>query len=635
MILHMLENGAVVKTKEPLSHFERECDVLVVGAGSAGCYAADSAARLGARVILCEISENIGGMSVIGGVTTHYYGSPGGSFEEDEGKIREDTVFHTNKMHWEQRQIHLVKRLTESGVEILCRHSVIGLLIDGKNVVGARVFDGKRCFDIKAHITVDATSDGHLMRLTDVKKSYGRESDGGFVPFTVRAHYVKEGKLAAYNKDSGLVNHYDKFEFSKKVIMARANAAKLLKNDEFVNFALQTGVREGLTFEGEDTLCYEDVLLGKRSDRVLFWAYSDFDRHGSERASEDELFQNWFVISNLSTVMVGIPVPIGAVVPKGVGGLVSAGRCLSVDTYLQSAVRMNRDMFRMGECVGALAALAAKNNVGFLDVDYGEYLSVVSERGCFGKKDRMGFYFDNSYKWYSDKMKSLGRPVDPKYPVGKAIRERLDFDLEKNLHLLKTDAPGVAIWSAFISDERKKVSEILFECLVTAESELYRYNSAIALGILGDACALQPLREIVERRDCFFFTDNRRSNQFRSVVAICLLGRLGTRDELPLLFDVLSRDESEREMYHTLEPNYLYGTDTLRNTLYFQILTHATEAIIKISKRCGISAKELREKFSDVFSDGYILRRITSAPVGTPQYDETAGFIERIKNVNY
>ena len=75
MIIQMLKDGKLVKNEELVSRFDYECDVLVVGAGSAGCYAADSAARLGARVILCEISENIGGMSVIGGVTTHYYGS--------------------------------------------------------------------------------------------------------------------------------------------------------------------------------------------------------------------------------------------------------------------------------------------------------------------------------------------------------------------------------------------------------------------------------------------------------------------------------------------------------------------------------------------------------------------------------
>ena len=634
MIFQTLENGNVVKNVAS-PEFERECDVLVVGAGSAGSYAADSAARLGVKVILCEISDNIGGMSVIGGVTTHYYGAPGGSFEDDERKIREDEVFFTNKMHWEQRQIRLAERLTESGVKILCRHSVIGLYFEENRVVGARVFDGERCYGIRSHIIIDATSDGHLIRMTNVKKRYGRESDGGFVPFTVRAHYVKDGKLTAHNKDSGFVNHYDAFEYSRKVISGRASSAKLLKLGDFVNLALQTGVREGLTFEGEDTLCYSDVLLGKHSDKILFYAYSDFDRHGSERASEEELFQNWFVISNLSTVMLGIPVPMGAVVPKGVEGLVSAGRCLSVDTYLQSAVRMNRDMFRMGECVGALAALAAKNNVEFLDVDYAEYLRVVSERGCFEKNDRVGFYFDNSYKWYTDKMKSLGRPIDPKYPVGKAIRERLDFDFEKNLPLLETDAPGVAIWSAYLAKDDGKTAEKLYSLLSSAEGELFRYNLAIALGITGDERAVPTLREIVEKRDAFFFTDNRRSNQFRTAVALCLLGRLGTEEDIPLMFEVLSRGESDREMYHTLEPNYLYGTDTARNVLYFQVVTHAAEAIVKIGKRCGIPAGELRDKFKDVFSDGYILGKITTAPIGSPQYDETLGFIERIKNVDY
>jgi hypothetical protein len=232
-------------------------------------------------------------------------------------------------------------------------------------------------------------------------------------------------------------------------------------------------------------------------------------------------------------------------------------------------------------------------------------------------------------------MKSLGRPIDPKYPVGKAIREKLDFNFEKNLSLLATDSPGAAIWSAYLAKDDEKTAEKLFSLLSSAKDELCRYNLAIALGITGDGRAVPTLREIVEKRDAFFFTDNRRSNQFRTAVALCLLGRLGTEEDIPLLFEVLSRDESDREMYHTLEPNYLYGTDTARNILYFQVVTHAAEAIVKIGKRCGIPAKELRDKFNDIFSDGYILGKITTAPKGSPQYDETLGFIERIKKTNY
>ena len=57
MILTALENGAVTHKTIAAPTFDHTCDVLVIGAGSAGAYAADSAAREGASVILCEIAE--------------------------------------------------------------------------------------------------------------------------------------------------------------------------------------------------------------------------------------------------------------------------------------------------------------------------------------------------------------------------------------------------------------------------------------------------------------------------------------------------------------------------------------------------------------------------------------------------
>ncbi|MBE6695389.1 MAG: FAD-dependent oxidoreductase, partial [Ruminococcaceae bacterium] len=86
MILSMLENGKVVKAACGEPKFDYFCNVLCVGAGSAGVYAADSAAREGADVILCEIGENIGGMHVCGNVNGYYYGARGGSYEQDDIK---------------------------------------------------------------------------------------------------------------------------------------------------------------------------------------------------------------------------------------------------------------------------------------------------------------------------------------------------------------------------------------------------------------------------------------------------------------------------------------------------------------------------------------------------------------------
>ncbi len=632
MILSTLENGKVVKSIVTEVEFDIKCDVLVVGAGSAGVYAADAAARNGADVILCEIEENIGGMHVCGNVNGYYYGMMGGKFEDDDQKNKNDTVFFYNGRNWEQRQIRVAERLIKSGVKTLCRHSATGLLIDDNRIVGIRAFNGNTTLDIGAKITIDATSDGHLIRMTNVPKKYGKDNDGVYVPFTTRTQYISGDTLYSCNTDSGIVNHYDAVGFSKHTIASHAASSQLIKEGEFVNVALQVGIREGLTFEGEETLNYGDVLQSKHPEKILFWAYSDFDRHGYERALEEELFQNWWVISNLATVLITIAVPFGSVVPKGIKGLVTAGRCLSCDSYTHSAVRMNRDMFRMGECVGTAAALAVKNGVDFMDIDYDKYCE-LTDNGCRDGVLSHGFYYDDSYEVYLQKMKSLNRTPDPKYSHFRPcdyIREYLDFKTDKTLHLLKTDAPGPALWSCYIEKDKKEISNKLYDMMTDNPDLLHRYNCAIALGITGDKRAIPVLKEIVENRDCFFFTDNRRSNQFRSVVAICLMGRLGSEDDLPLLYEILKDEEWEKPMYHTLTHNYLYHPCPDRNFVYFAMITHLCVAIYKIYKRNNLSLSKLNEIFTKFFEGDKVFRRLTQTDKGEPAYEETKNFINTI-----
>lgn len=636
MILSILENGKIRKIDCDSPSFCYTCDVLCIGAGAAGIYAADSAARLGAGVILCEIGENIGGMHVCGNVISYYYGASGGSFEEDDTVSDNDTVFMQNRHQPEQRQIHLMERLKRSGVKLLCRHSPIGLYMEGDRVVGALFSCDDQFISVRSSIIIDATSDGHLLRMTDVKKEYGKKSDGKFVPFGIFTNYVKNGVLKHKNNDSGIMNHYDLEDFSSKTVYAHSYVDGILTDGDMLNLSLYTGVREGLTFEGEESLSYEDILLGNRPSKVLFYAYSDLDRHGSERATEEETFRNWWVASNLATVVPSIPVPLGAVVPKGLGGLVTAGRCISTDTYAQSAVRMNRDMFRMGECVGIGAALAVKDGVDFLDIDYERFLLEANSRGCFSGCADHDFCFDNSYGRYLEKMRSLGREPDEKYkgmPKNASIIEPIEFDFDRNFHLLKTDAPGVAIWSGYVAKDRDSVREKLYSAMTHADDNLYRYNCAIALGLIRDTRAIPVLGEIVERRDCFFFTDNRRSNQFRSAVAVCLLGDIGGCDELPLLFDILKGDEIERPMYHTLKPNYLYHNSEDRNFVYFHMLTHTCMSIYRIYSRLGLDMAELHSFYKELFAADTVLLRVTNGTTCGTAYEETSGFISYLLDI--
>lgn len=625
MLISSLENGELIFREAGEACFELACELLVVGAGTAGSFVADSARREGIDVILLEISSAVGGMHSVGGVTGYYYGGKGGSYESDDKKSLSDKVFLKNRLQPEQRQIRVFERLSESGVKILTRHNVTGLFFDGDLVVGARVFNGEKSLNIKAALTVDATSDGHLVRLTSVAKRYGTRNDHRFVPYTVRVEYLSGGELKGYNGDHGRMDHYRREDFTLGTLRAHSAARATLGLGEFVALSPLVGIREGLGFEGEQTLRYEDILLERLPERILFYAYSDLDRHGFERASDEELFLSFFVISNLSTATLNIPVPMGAVIPKGVGGLITAGRCISADSYAMSAVRMNRDMLRMGECIGVAAAMAIRNGVSINEIDYEEYRSRVEERGCFNGYPDRRIGFDNSYTWLRNKARSLGRPYEH-LPERGSLYEPLSFDIDLLFDKLKTDAPGAAIWSCYLRRDDGSLEERLAKELSETSDELYRINLVIALGIMGKRRVLGALREALEGRDCFFFTDNRRTNQFRSAILVCLLGRLGDRSDLDTLRELLTEEEYKKSFYHELSPNYLYHTTDSRSFVYYSVVTHAIIALINIAKREGLDMREIRGELEELFGDDSFRYRLTKMEKGTPEYDELMEF---------
>ena len=77
MILSTLENKKRVEIDCADVSFDRECDLLCIGIGAAGGYAALAAAREGISVIAVEKDANVGGMPVNGRVTFYYYGFGG------------------------------------------------------------------------------------------------------------------------------------------------------------------------------------------------------------------------------------------------------------------------------------------------------------------------------------------------------------------------------------------------------------------------------------------------------------------------------------------------------------------------------------------------------------------------------
>lgn len=64
-------------------------DLIVAGLGTAGVYAALTAAKQGLRVLGIEKLNCCGGTGTAGDVHGYYFGTPGGIYEELDEKVRE------------------------------------------------------------------------------------------------------------------------------------------------------------------------------------------------------------------------------------------------------------------------------------------------------------------------------------------------------------------------------------------------------------------------------------------------------------------------------------------------------------------------------------------------------------------
>ena len=602
IFLHELREGMHRKIPVDKIAFHLTVDLIVAGLGSAGVYAAIAAAQEGVSVLGIERGHCSGGMSTAGAVNEYYYGGEGGLYEETDRICLELKACWRDfgRFHPDVKALALDRQLEKADVTVWYHAVIVGVWMEEHQVVGVRVWDGKDKKEIDCKALIDATSDGHIIRMCGVPTEMGRPGDGVTQPFSsVRIVYGKDGNLRRTNHDSGYIDPYCNKVLTSCILKAHSQHADSLTDEVFVCAASQIGIREGLRFSGRRYLTLQDVLEQKEQDALIV-AYSDIDRHGKDLAFEDRLYQDWYMLSNLSTVAMKIPVPLGCMLPQGIDCLMTTGRCLSADCYAASAVRMNRDMYRLGEACGIAAALAISEGRQIWDVDRVVLKKRLLERGCYTSRCDwdMGFHFPS-------------RPQDFT-PV------HWMENLSEILSGLNSTKPGVAFWSCRRLG-KALVGDALYDATKSKEN-LLRRHAALALGIVGDRRALQGLRELIQDRSAFFFEDCRRTNQLRSANAICLVGRFGDIESLPELFQILSEEEYSKPMYHTFTvPSYRFSIEKDFNLVYFQHLSCAVAALIQI----GCQNPEWRERIAaemGVLRDLDYIRRITARSDDTAEY---------------
>ena len=410
---------------------ERTTGVLVIGGGSAGCFAAISAARSGADVLLVEKNGMLGGTTTGGRVNFpglfHAWGKQiisGPAWEsilrcvERRGAVLPPFPYRSE--HHNQQQILvdvftytciLDEMCAEAGVSLLL-HSMIAEVCEEKDGVCAVVATKSGLLRVRAKALIDATGDADALRLAGCEYLVGEQTQPatlihdleGYDPERIneavfREHLEKcyrEGRLTpADSQGRDLYRQILKKRIHMHIpapeahtsegktaleVRARATLSKILnclseipglEGIRVARFGNECGVRETVRIVGEHQITAAEYLSGEvRADSVCY-AFYPIDLH---------------VETGIKQIFVEegkVPcVPYGSLVPKGATHLLVAGRCISSDREANSALRVQATCMATGQVAGVAAAICSKSGCAVNQVPMGELKNALQKLGA-------------------------------------------------------------------------------------------------------------------------------------------------------------------------------------------------------------------------------------------------------------
>jgi len=144
---------------------------------------------------------------------------------------------------------------------------------------------------------------------------------------------------------------------------------------ELVDTATMIGVRESRRIEGEYQLELSDLQSGRHFDDTIALCAYPVDIHDPTGAGGG--------VDESAGTANAYEIPYRSLVPRGVDGLLVAGRSLSASHEALAAVRVMPPAFAMGEAAGTAASMAAGAGVAPRDVDIAALRRALLNQGAY------------------------------------------------------------------------------------------------------------------------------------------------------------------------------------------------------------------------------------------------------------
>jgi glycine/D-amino acid oxidase-like deaminating enzyme len=321
-----------------------EYDVVVIGGGTGGAPAGIAAARQGAKTLVVEYQNGLGGVGTIGRISKYYWGNrvgftatvPDGASWPVEGR-----------MEWWRNEIR------KAGGEIWFGSLGCGAyLVDGK-VAGAVVATPQGRGVVLAKTVIDATGNSDVAAAAGAACIYTDASDlalqgTGLPPHHLGRDYTNTDYTIVDETD--MLDVWNVFVFGKHMTGGQFDFGKLIDT------------RERRRIIGEHTITILEQILDRTHADTVVQAYSNFDTHGYT-------VHPYFTINYPHKKGLGTHIPLRAMLPRGLDGILVIGLGLSAHRDAVPCTRMQPDIQNGGYAAGVAAAMAAKAGTDVRHVD--------------------------------------------------------------------------------------------------------------------------------------------------------------------------------------------------------------------------------------------------------------------------
>ena len=390
-----------------------ECDVLVIGGGSAGSAAAIAAARGGARVVLVERYGFLGGTGSM--VLDTFYGfyTPG-TERKVVGGIPDEVVERLSArgvllkrpntygagagLTYDPETLKLVwdELTAEAGVRVLLHTGFVQALQDGPVVRGAVLWNKRGLSRLTARVVIDASGDADVAASAGAPfEDAGADGTAQSLTMTFKMINVDVARARAFPKQelwalmqaasgdyelprkegSAHITPHEGVMVTNMTRVAGVNAV----DPEALGAAEAEGRRQAFEyarFLRGRVPGYERAVLGglatqigvreTRRIRGEYWltradvlAARKFEDAVAQCGAPIEEHHaggdtRWEYLPDGETY----DIPYRALLPQVVDGLLVAGRCLSASHDAHASVRSIGQCLAMGQAAGAAAALA-------------------------------------------------------------------------------------------------------------------------------------------------------------------------------------------------------------------------------------------------------------------------------------